>query len=174
MTAISKGERGFIMNQNEVGENNMNEADKNNMYEATQCIVKKFDELEFKYEYEKCDDADTLTLRFNTDTIPLVEILLVISEDFDCTIYSPNIANVNEEKLTETLKALNKLNADYRYVRFYVENNTITVKTDILVLSDSTDIADTYADYIVSMIDMHIGVIEEAYPKIMETIWKTN
>ena len=88
--------------------------------------------------------------------------------------YSPNIANVNEEKLTETLKALNKLNADYRYVRFYVENNTITVKTDILVLSDSTDIADTYADYIVSMIDMHIGVIEEAYPKIMETIWKTN
>lgn len=154
------------MNQNEVSENNM--------YEATQCIVKKFDELDFKYEYEKYDDTDMLTLRFNTDTIPLVEIILVITEDFDCSIYSPNIANVNEEKMTEMLKALNKLNADYRYVRFYANNNTITVKTDILVLSDSTDIADTYADYIVSMIDMHIGVVEEVYPKIMETIWKTN
>ena len=154
------------MNQNEVSENNM--------YEATQCIVKKFDELDFKYEYEKYDDTDMLTLRFNTDTIPLVEIILVITEDFDCSIYSPNIANVNEEKMTEMLKALNKLNADYRYVRFYANNNTITVKTDILVLSDSTDIADTYADYIVSMIDMHIGVVEEVYPKIMEIIWKTN
>lgn len=162
------------MNQNEVSENNMNEADKNNMYEATQCIVKKFDELDFKYEYEKYDDTDMLTLRFNTDTIPLVEIILVITEEFDCSIYSPNIANVNEEKMTEMLKALNELNAEYKYVRFYANNNTITVKTDILVFPDSSDIIDEYADYIVSMIDMHIGVVEEVYPKIMETIWKTN
>ncbi len=154
------------MNQNEVSENNM--------YEATQCIVKKFDELDFKYEYEKYDDTDMLTLRFNTDTIPLVEIILVITEDFDCGIYSPNIANVNEEKMTEMLKALNELNAEYKYVRFYANNNTITVKTDILVFPDSSDIIDEYADYIVSMIDMHIGVVEEVYPKIMETIWKTN
>lgn len=154
------------MNQNEVSENNM--------YEATQCIVKKFDELDFKYEYEKYDDTDMLTLRFNTDTIPLVEIILVITEDFDCGIYSPNIANVNEEKMTEMLKALNELNAEYKYVRFYANDNTITVKTDILVFPDSSDIIDEYADYIVSMIDMHIGVVEEAYPKIMETIWKTN
>lgn len=123
------------MNQNEVSENNM--------YEATQCIVKKFDELDFKYEYEKYDDTDMLTLRFNTDTIPLVEIILVITEDFDCGIYSPNIANVNEEKMTEMLKALNELNAEYKYVRFYANDNTITVKTEV-------------------------------YPKIMETIWKTN
>ncbi|MBD9010332.1 MAG: hypothetical protein EGR16_08375 [Clostridiales bacterium] len=154
------------MNQNEVSENNM--------YEATQCIVKKFDELDFKYEYEKYDDTDMLTLRFNTDTIPLVEIILVITEDFDCGIYSPNIANVNEEKMTEMLKALNELNAEYKYVRFYANNNTITVKTDNLVFPDSSDIIDEYADYIVSMIDMHIGVVEEVYPKIMETIWKTN
>lgn len=154
------------MNQNEVSENNM--------YEATQCIVKKFDELDFKYEYEKYDDTDMLTLRFNTDTIPLVEIILVITEDFDCGIYSPNIANVNEEKMTEMLKALNELNAEYKYVRFYANDNTITVKTDILVFPDSSDIIDEYADYIVSMIDMHIEVVEEVYPKIMETIWKTN
>lgn len=159
------------MDQNEVSKN---EVSKNDMYEATQCIVKKFDELDFKYEFEKYDDADTLTLRFNTDTIPLVEIILVITEDFDCVIYSPNIANVNEEKLTEMLKMLNKLNAKYRYVKFYLDNNSVTVETGILGLPDSPDFDGAYVGDIAATVEGHIGIIEEVYPKIMETIWKTN
>lgn len=152
---------------------NQNEKSNNNMYKATKYIVKKFDELDCKYEYEKYDDTDLLTLRYNTDTMPLVEVSIAIDESFDCSLYSFNIATVNDENLTETLELLNDLNGKYRYVKFCISENVVQAEADVLGMPDNDNAADVYVDYITALVDIHVNIIEKAYPEIMKTIWKT-
>jgi len=76
------------------------------------------------------------------------------------------LAKLPIDRQFEVLSALNELNREYRFVRFYTDQEDyVTVQIDRIIAVNET------ADPVMEMIARILRIIDEAYPRIMKAIW---
>ena len=77
-----------------------------------------------------------------------------------------NIFQCPYEKKQILSSELNSINADYRYVKFYISSdNDIRATMDVLFTDFSV------ADILLTASIKFIDVVDECYPRIMKCVW---
>lgn len=138
------------------------------MYKLTSEFLVKLDQEKVKYEFDtsekEYDWVGILTIGEHSNNIYLQ---FYIKEQGDVQIKLFSLCKVKEEKEIEMLRTLNELNRDYRWLTFFIdENSEVTINTDFMVSEDDV------RDRCFEMAQMFVDIVDEAYPKIMMTLWK--
>ncbi len=77
-----------------------------------------------------------------------------------------SIAKVPEAKLANMYALLNNLNGEYRWVKFYIDDeNEVTASSDATITKATAD--EVCYDRLLRFLD----IVDEVYPQIMKTLW---
>lgn len=121
------------------------------------------------YEYFEANEKRKEAVRVSSraENKESIAINLIIDEDGNSiNIKSFNVAKVPENKLADMYACLNALNAEYRWVKFFIDSdNEVTVSGDAIV-----DAA-TVGEEMFEIILRYIGIIDDIYPRLMKVIW---
>ena len=120
------------------------------------------------YKYKEVDPGKAIHLLYGgTDHISEVNIILVFSDDRYVTLKSYHLCQIPEEKKEKMYELCSDLNAQYRWVKFYVDekDNTLTAQDDAILDPDSA------GEEIRGLAGRMAGIIDDAYPTIMKTLW---
>lgn len=81
-------------------------------------------------------------------------------------IYGWSIASVPPEKRSIMLEICNKLNCEYRWIRFYIDkDNDVSADIDAIITSS------TIGSVCIELMFRMLNIIDEAYPTIMTALW---
>lgn len=117
------------------------------------------------------DDDERIALSFSGENADSVKVVIAFDDDDyeDETVAFRvwNITKYNENNAARVLAACNALNAQYRFVKFYLDesDHTITGALDTVVeLSNAGPICERILIHVVSVVD-------SAYPDLMKAVW---
>lgn len=132
-------------------------------------IKSYLDSKEIRYDYYEPGEnkSEAIRVAYGAKNKDSISVLLFIDEDGNyINVKSFSIAKVPEDKLMDIYVCLNELNAEYRWVKFYVDSdNEITVSGDAIIDDDSA------GPEAFEIIIRYIGIIDEVYPRMMKIIW---
>ena len=140
----------------------------NAQYGPTQAFLKVMDRENHKYNYMgiDSDDDEQINVSFTGDNKSKIEVKIYFDEDLDSvSMRSWSVISFDEAKLNEVLLLVNKLNDDYKYVKFVVDLSDYSVDAEIdCPLRDDDNAGEIAYDglyYIVKIVD-------KAYPELVE------
>lgn len=140
------------------------------MNKITEAFVKKLDEIEVKYDIDENEDGyDWLGIQQVGEHSNNIYMQFFIDDSLlNMQIKQFSLCKITEEKEGDMLKILNELNAEYRWVKFYIdmENKEVTASMDID--PNGEDIGQAGVD----AAQLFIDIMNAAYPKIMMTLWQ--
>ena len=128
------------------------------------AVAAYFDSKDLKYTYN--DEKNFIRLGMNIDIKGSMEILLIFDDDRTMALKSYNYLSFPEDKKQLMYAVCSKVNADYRWVKFYVDesDNTITVEDDAVL--DISSAGDEAFELCLRMFD--IG--QKAYTTFMKAL----
>ena len=128
-------------------------------------LVKKYlDEKGIKYKEE---ENGLLTIYYSAENLNDIKVMIHVDPDegkaeFVC--YS--IGRFADDLFAKGLMACNACNSQYRWVKFYLDDdNDVTVRADA-ILDESTCGAEC-----LEMVRRMVGIVDEAYPVFMKARW---
>lgn len=134
---------------------------------AAKVTAAYFDSQDIRYSM-RGDDNEIISVGFRAENKESIEILLFFSEGNDNVgIRSFDLCKVPEVKKPALYELCSKLNDEYRWVKFYIDedDNTITAADDALIQLDSC--GEECLELVMRMCD----IADEVYPEIMKAIW---
>lgn len=139
------------------------------MLPVTQSFLRKLDEKSIRYSSRETEGErnEYVSVTFDTKYGNSVSFAFIFDPDgtsVNIKVYS--IAAVSAEKLMDMFVLVNQLNYEYRWVKFYLDDdNEVTVSGDAVI-----DEA-TAGDELFELLARYLGIINEVYPRIMKVIW---
>lgn len=141
------------------------------MLQATRIMLRYFDQKGMKY----ADDIDTtkngkdvVRVTYRADNVDKIVFKIFVDPDADnvaIRVWSIAKANNNNQYAALTM-ALNKVNNDYRWYRFYLDDdNEVTAAADAVV-----DL-NTIGAVTHELIARGVNIIDEVYPSLMKALW---
>ena len=127
-----------------------------------------FEEKGLKYkEFTELPDGSTVMIAgFDGQFTAFEMVIYFDSEDHTAMIRIPKLTKVPIDRRYEVLSTLNQLNQEYRWTRFFVDqNDDVTVQIDQILSKDQN------ADSVMELIVRTLQIVDEAYPKFMKAIW---
>ena len=125
-----------------------------------------FDSKEIRYEER---DEGVLRVGFGgLRNKGNIDVIVVIDDnDRTVSLTSYNVCAVPESKKDGLYQICSELNAHFRWVKFYVdeEDNTITARDDAIVQAESS------GEEIHELIARMVGIVDDAYPTLMRFLW---
>lgn len=112
-------------------------------------------------------NEDVVRVSYIGDNFSSIVIYVIFQgEDTDVQFRCEDIAKVNPNKVNEAIVACNKLNAEYRWVKFYVrEDGELRAEMDAVI--DAQTVGEECSIGVQRM----VRIVDEAYPKIMGALW---
>ena len=131
---------------------------------ATQIFAKFLDEKGVRYTVE---NECILSVNYSGDNALAIRIVFVFGEEGrDVAIRCFSVAKVPSEKLAKAYETCSKLNAKWRWLKFYVDSDSeVTVADDAIV--EPTTLGAECFELMLRCVD----IVDNAYPEIMGTIW---
>lgn len=114
------------------------------------------------------DQPSRISLLFNTDNIPqiTVNVFFDAEDKPDAQFICFDIVKFNEENLIKGLEICNKLNMEYRWLTFFInDSHSLVVNADALYNTENC--GEISLSYILKM----VNIVDQAYPKIMKNLW---
>ena len=112
-------------------------------------------------------DERVLKIVYNGDNLETIPVYVFFDKDGDPYVQFKcwNIANfkTNREK---GIDVCNQLNHEYRWVRFYIDNDN-----DVVADIDAVIDEDTCGDVCFSLVGRVVSIVDEAYPTIAKARW---
>lgn len=122
-----------------------------------------------RYEYTpKTEErAERVRITYNCDNIPSVSVIFFFDEGRNSVnIKCFTIAKVPETALMNMYVKLNELNADYRWIKFYIDSdNEVTASGDAIIDEE------TAGEECHELCMRYVNIIDECYPEIMKALW---
>lgn len=115
------------------------------------------------------DNERIVRLSFKADNKESIDVLLAFDEnERSVTLKCYNICKFAEEKKAAMYKLCSEVNADFRWLKFYVDesDNTITGQVDAVIQVESC------GDECYELVCRSVSIVDEAYPQFMKTIWQ--
>jgi hypothetical protein len=119
------------------------------------------------YRITEISDSSVVEAGFALENGPSF-LLRYISrdDDNDVAVRVFDLVKVKEEQHDVVIRALNQLNRDYRFVRFYLHSSgSVHVACDMYVCTDNV------GEMAVEMFTRFRQVIKQAYPILMKVLW---
>ncbi|MBE7036709.1 MAG: YbjN domain-containing protein [Ruminococcaceae bacterium] len=122
-----------------------------------------------RYDYyeptEKRNEAVKVT--YKGDNADKVSVIFFFDKDGkSVNVKSFSIAKIPSNKLMDMYVALNELNCEYRWVKFYVDSdNEVTVSGDAIINADSVG-AECH-----ELLVRYVDIIDKVYPRLMKVLW---
>lgn len=94
-------------------------------------------------------------------------VLIFFDDDEHITVHSADFCKFPAEKKDIMYKTCSLVNSNYRWIKFYVdeEDNTITLEDDAVVQQDSC------AEEVFELICHMMNIAEKSYPTFMKALW---
>ncbi|MBE5938102.1 MAG: YbjN domain-containing protein [Lachnospiraceae bacterium] len=134
---------------------------------AAKVVGAYFDAKGVKYEVID-EDGAVLKLGFSMDNRDGIRLIVRFDSDSEgVSVKAYDLAKFQEDKKQKMFEVCNKLNAQYRWVKFYVDesDNTITVEEDAVIQLDSC------GEEVYQCCFQVVAIADEAYPEIMRAIF---
>ena len=138
------------------------------MQETTKKFLQYMDKEQIKYEaQEREGQADWVCVKYTGDNLGSIVMQFFFSEeteDFALRVFS--IVKVPENRTADVLKVCNDLMAEYRWLRFYLdENKEVTAAYDATVTVETADLISA------AIMFRTVNIVDECYPRIMKALW---
>ena len=138
----------------------------NAQYGPTKEFLKVMDREGHKYNYMGIDEDDDeqINVSFSGDNLDAIDVKIFFDEDLDSvSMRAWSVIYFDKADYAEVLEQVNELNSDYKYVKFVVDTNDMSVDAEIdCPLRDDANAGEIAYDglyYIVMIVD-------EAYPEL--------
>ena len=132
--------------------------------QAANMFVKYLDSKGIKYDILN-EDESIITSGWDLENAS-VRVYYAFSEDnVDVNITGMDFLKIPENKLDLMYKVCNEANFKYRWVKFYVNDDTVCASDDALIQLDSA------ASEVFDLTGSLISVIDDAYPMFMKALW---
>ncbi len=134
---------------------------------SAKMVASYFTNEGLKFEVDG-DDEEVIRISFNADNLERIRLSLFFNEEnTNVAVRVFNLCKVEESKKPAIYAACNKLNDDYRWAKFCIdeEDNTVTVATDGVI---RMDVAGEIAHELVMRL---VNITDEAYPILMKALW---
>ncbi len=117
--------------------------------------------------YNELEDG-VIRLGYTADYIKDLKIFLFFDRDGDnyVQLRSGVLGNYRDEKLAAGLALVNRLNGTYRWAKFVIDEDQ-----DLEVRCDAILAVENAGETVHELIGRLVGIIDEAYPEIMRSIW---
>lgn len=130
---------------------------------CAQRFIDLLNEKEIGFNASEYPDGDIL-IRFIFDGKPTNYIFS--GEDGCYVSMFTQFENVPDEKLSDLYAECNALNAEYRWLKFYIDKDN-----DLMIGDDAIVSAESAADECFELLIRRFNIIKEAKPKIMRAIY---
>ena len=138
------------------------------MKATTAAFLDLLNQSGIKYEFkERPGKSDWVNVRYSGDSIRSISIQLFFSDDCeDVAIRSFSICKVPANKKADMLNLLNALMDEYRWLRFYLdEDNEVTAAIDAVIT------VATAAPIAKELMLRTLNIVDDVYPRIMKALW---
>ena len=93
-------------------------------------------------------------------------MILANSENPDCVMRAPRIADFTEERREQALDLINRVNQKYRFIKLILEDdNTVTATADLPTRAGNP--GPVAHELFIRM----MTIIDEVYPQLMKAVW---
>ena len=134
---------------------------------SAQMVASFFKNEGLKFEIDG-DKEEIIRISFNADNVESIRISLFFNEeDTNVAVRSFNICKVEDSKKPAIYEACSKLNDDYRWAKFCIdeEDNTVTAAVDAVI---RMDVAGEICHELVMRM---VNIVDESYPILMKALW---
>lgn len=134
---------------------------------AAKATADYYDEKGVKYE-RLGDLGEIMVSRFKQKNRDSIDVIVIFDEDStSAKIRSYNIAKFGDDKKEILYRICNELNSQYRWIKFYVDenDNSITAEDDAVIQLDSC------GDEILRCSSQLVKIVDDTYPVIMKAIY---
>ena len=139
------------------------------MLPAARNFTDKLNSRNLRFTHYDAEEnrKECVRISFNGDHGNTVTLMFFFDDDgttVNIKVFS--ITRVPSEKLMDMYVLLNELNCDYRWVKFYLdEDNEVTVSGDAVI-----DAA-TAGEELCELMYRYLSIIDDIYPRIMKVNW---
>lgn len=140
------------------------------IYRATELIKEEMDQKGMKYSIREYADSSVLSASFGIENGPRVNVKFISRGDRDVALRLFSIVHhVTEDKTGEMLKAINKCNSKYRYLKFTLdEDQDVNIEYDFPLDIDDA----SFGKAVCGMLVLIVRIVNEAYPELMQAFWE--
>lgn len=134
---------------------------------SAKMVASYFQNDGLKFEMDG-DDEEIIRINFNADNVESVRISLFFDkEDKNVAVRSFNICKVEESKKPKIYEVCSKLNDDFRWVKFSIDekDNTVTASVDAVIRMDVA------GEICHELVFRMVNIVDDAYPQIMKALW---
>lgn len=134
---------------------------------SAKMVASYFQNENLKFDIDG-EDEEIIRISFNADNVESVRISLFFDkEDKNVAIRSFNICKVEDAKKPKIYQVMSKLNDDFRWVKFSIDenDNTVTASTDAVIRMDVA------GEICYELVFRMVNIVDDAYPEIMKALW---
>lgn len=132
------------------------------MFNTAQNFIKELDERELTYQVHNEGDKDFVILDF--DRFNLVCLFSGDNGEY-FTIYT-NYAKCEKDKALDVIIALNQLNGQYKWTKFYLDKDN-----DVIIDTDAIIDEETSGSECFELVARFVNIIQESNSVIMRAIY---
>ncbi|MBP5789297.1 MAG: YbjN domain-containing protein [Neisseriaceae bacterium] len=134
---------------------------------ASEIAQKYFDSINFSYTVTG-EEQEALRAAFELKNRTDLDLMMIFDPAANsCAIRSFGIAKIQDGTEDKIYALMNRLNAQFRWVKFtLIESSKTIVAADDLLLEEKTIGEETFSHAM-----QMARIIDEAYPEMMQTIW---
>ncbi len=140
----------------------------NAQYNPTKAFLKVLERETHKYNYMGIDEEndEQVNVTFTGDNVDRIDVEIYFDEDLDSvSMRSWRVISFKEADLADVLEAVNQVNGDYKYVKFVVDEDDLSVDAEIdCPLRDDENAGEIAYDALYYI----VMIIDAAYPDFQE------
>lgn len=138
------------------------------MVETAVAFKKFLDKNDKKYEYDEREGAaDVVTLKFSGQNFQYITIRFFF--DPDCcsvAVRCFSICQFDEKTLAAGVYESNKLNNEYRWLKFSIDDdNEATAAIDAVITPENS------GEVCYELLARSVNIIDDVYPRLMKARW---
>jgi len=140
------------------------------IYHATKLIEKAFNEQELKFKVEETENSSYVVAGFTVEKGPSLRALFISrDDDNDVTMRVYRVcSDVDADARPKMLEALNKLNSEYKYLKFVLDKDgDVNVEFEFLVRMSDDCLGACCAEVFIRT----MKILDDAYPVLMKAMW---
>ena len=118
-------------------------------------------------KYTETDQDNVFKVVYGGDNLDTIPVYVFFDEDGDPYVQFKcwNIANFNG-KQEAAIAVCNSLNAEYRWVKFYIDSDN-----DVVASIDAMISVDSCGEECLSLVRRVVHIVDDAYPQIAKARW---
>ena len=139
------------------------------MLQAVSRFLTVLDQRKINYDHYPAEEdrKERVRVDFSGDHVNNLTMVFFFDDDGESVnIKCFSICKVTPDKLMDIYVKLNELNYNYRWIKFYLdEDNEVTQSGDAIIDEE------TAGEECFELLGRYVNILDDCYPEIMKALW---